>query len=223
MLLRILAFLSALALVAWLVFQISVNFLPARLPAGQAGLLSAVVSSTLVELSNENRRGQNLSALKQSPALSEAARLKAADMVLRGYFSHKDLEGNPPWHWFDKVGYEYKYAGENLALNFSESKEVMQAWLGSPAHRANILNSKYQEIGIGIAEGTYQGQKAIFIVQFFATPTKAQAVKKIPEYGRIMGSIIEAGLWPFREMLERNILEKLLGDSFGQPVIILSN
>lgn len=214
MLSRVLTFLLFLILLVWTTFKLSINILPER-------LLSAVVTSTLVELSNESRRESDLKQLKLSQMLAEAARLKAEDMAYRGYFSHTDPEGILPWFWFEQVGYDYKYAGENLAINFSESKEVMTAWLSSPAHRANILNNKYSEIGIGVAEGFYQGEKAIFIVQFFAAPTKAQAAKSTGQFNRITGAVVNAGLWSFGTGFEKDILERLLNDSFGRAPIIL--
>lgn len=98
-------------------------------------------------------------------------------MAARGYFSHDTPEGKKPWQWIDEVGYEYQYSGQNLAVNFTESKEVQEAWMNSPTHRANIVKPQYTEIGIGTAEGMYKGEKVTFVVQFFATPMKAAPVR----------------------------------------------
>ena len=185
----------------------------------------------MVDMTNEDRNINNLKQLQMNPALSQAAKLKAEDMATRGYFSHKSPDGLLPWYWFDKVGYDYEYAGENLALNFGESSEVEKAWMNSPAHKANLLHEKYSEIGIGIAEGEYQGQKTIFVVQFFASPAvasakvgssaKTSAIKTSRKYGRLASSVLEAGLLPFKGALEKKILEKSLGGSFGQPPVVL--
>jgi uncharacterized protein YkwD len=91
-------------------------------------------------------------------------------MAAKSYFAHVSPEGVKPWHWLDVAGYRYDYAGENLALNFTDSQDVADAWMRSPTHRSNLLKSAYTEIGTGVATGTYQGSEAVFIVQLYARP-----------------------------------------------------
>src|SRR3989344_546950 len=121
----------------------------------------------LIELANDDRAGINLAPLKINPVLVLAAELKAQDMALKNYFAHTSPEGLSPWYWFDKAGYNFAYAGENLAIDFSESANVNAAWMNSPGHRANILNKNFTEIGIATAKGYYQGRETIFVVQLF--------------------------------------------------------
>jgi uncharacterized protein YkwD len=102
--------------------------------------------------------------------LQAAAQEKADDMVKNGYFAHTSPLGVTPWYWFGNVGYDFSYAGENLAVNFSDSQDVTNAWMNSPEHRANILNAHYTNIGMAIATGTFQGQSAIYVVELFGTP-----------------------------------------------------
>ena len=90
-------------------------------------------------------------------------------MAEKGYFAHTSPEGVAPWHWLKQVGYEYSYAGENLAIRFSDSDKLVQAWLSSPTHRANILKENFTHIGVGVATGTYQGKETLFVAQFFAS------------------------------------------------------
>lgn len=135
-------------------------------------LLSAIYPRVLVTLTNIDRQSGSLGELATSPALEEVARMKAEDMASKGYFAHNTPEGYTPWYWFEKAGYEYEYAGENLAVNFTDSEDVEEAWMNSPTHRANIMNGKFTEIGIAMAEGEYQGRKAVFVVQSFGTPKK---------------------------------------------------
>ena len=97
-------------------------------------------------------------------------------MVLKGYFSHTSPEGLSPWHWLTEVGYQFESAGENLAVNFYDSKIVHDAWMNSPAHRENILKGKYTEIGIGMAWGQHKGREALFVVQFFGKPAEASEI-----------------------------------------------
>ena len=106
----------------------------------------------------------------ENPLLSRAARLKAQDMASRSYFAHTSPQGLTPWYWLEQVGYKYTLAGENLAVNFSKPSDITDAWLNSPAHRANILNSGYTETGTGTAWGFYKGKKTLFVVQFFGKP-----------------------------------------------------
>ena len=133
--------------------------------------LAAVVLSDVARLTNKERSENSLGSLKYNTVLAKAAQMKAEDMAKRGYFSHKDPTGLPPWKWLDQVGYNYTYAGENLGLNFIESNELIEAWMNSSLHRLNLLNKNYTEIGIGVASGIYDGKQAIFIVQFLSKST----------------------------------------------------
>ena len=137
--------------------------------------VAAVISAVLVDLANNDRAALALPELKVNPVLAAAAQAKANDMAAKSYFSHTSPEGFDSWHWFKEAGYDYQYAGENLAVNFSESSDVEKAWMSSPTHRDNIMSSKYAEIGIATAVGTYKGKTVTFAVQMFGTP-KAEGV-----------------------------------------------
>lgn len=132
--------------------------------------VAAVLPGALAMLTNEERVRQQVPSLRPDTLLSAAALLKAQDMANRGYFAHVSPEGKEPWYWLDQVGYQYDYAGENLAMNFSDSEEVTAAWMNSPSHRANIVKSEYTEVGTGVATGTYDGRKALFVAQVYANP-----------------------------------------------------
>lgn len=132
--------------------------------------LASIFPNVLVDLTNQNREEFGLRNLKQSPLLQKAAQLKAEDMASKGYFSHTSPEGITPWHWFDLVGYDFVYAGENLAVNFLDSYDINRAWMSSSKHKKNIINANFSEIGIGVASGYYKGRESIFVAQFFGTP-----------------------------------------------------
>ncbi len=132
--------------------------------------LAAVLPEVLTVLTNHSRVQNNLYPLTVNQLLIEAANRKAQDMATKGYFSHVTPDGKTPWYWLDLVGYKYSYAGENLAVNFNESDQVLNAWMQSPFHKANIIKKEYTQIGIGTAQGIYQGQSVTFVVQFFASP-----------------------------------------------------
>jgi hypothetical protein len=139
---------------------------------------AAVLASALVEQTNQNRITGELGKLTVNPLLEKAAQLKANDMAEKGYFAHNAPDGKTPWFWFREVGYDYAAAGENLAVNFTDSKDVTDAWMRSPTHRANILNGNYTEVGIATAQGTYKGKNAIFVVQEFGRPSLASQLLK---------------------------------------------
>lgn len=137
--------------------------------------LASVLPGVLTSITNEERAQNNAPQLALSDTLTRAATLKAQDMAAKGYFAHTSPEGKTPWYWFKQVGYEYAYAGENLAVNFFESKDVATAWMNSPSHRANIVKKDYTEIGIGVATGVYEGRESVFVAQLFGTPIKTSA------------------------------------------------
>jgi len=156
------------------IFAFFVGFLHVTI-IQKTDLLSAVISRTLVDLANADRSQSKVGTLIVSPTLEQVAQMKANDMAIKSYFAHTSPEGLSPWHWFKLAGYDFVYAGENLAVNFSDSAEVDKAWMNSPRHRENILNTKYTEVGIATANGVYQGRPTTFVVQMFGRPlTEAQ-------------------------------------------------
>lgn len=147
-----------------------VSIFHASLLIGNKNFLAAILPSVLVDLTNEEREDSGYGNLRINPILEAAARLKAQDMAEKGYFAHDTPDGKNPWYWFYLAGYQFSHAGENLAVNFSDSDKVVNAWMESPGHRANILNGSFTEIGIASAEGRYNGKDTIFVVQLFGKP-----------------------------------------------------
>jgi hypothetical protein len=140
----------------------------------QLNLTGAIYPAVLTDLTNQDRASLGFSNLTWSKTLEMAAEMKANDMVQNGYFAHTSPAGLTPWYWLEKAKYNFIYAGENLALDFTESADVERAWLNSPTHRANVLSTNYSEIGIMALDGNYQGRNTTFVVEFFGKP---QAVK----------------------------------------------
>lgn len=147
----------------------SLPFISALNPANN-NYLASILPAVLDDLTNQNRQSEHLAVLTVNPVLNEVAQLKANDMAAKSYFAHVSPEGKTPWYWFRQVGYKYVYAGENLAVDFSDSVDVDTAWMNSPTHRANILKDAYTEMGTGIATGTYQGHTTVFVAQEFGKP-----------------------------------------------------
>jgi hypothetical protein len=144
-------------------------------------LVGSVLPAVIVELTNEERSDSALGVLRRSSVLDRAAQLKANDMAKNSYFAHYSPDGVSPWHWFGEANYNFVHAGENLAVHFSDSEKLVDAWMESPTHRANIMNGNYSEIGIGTAEGTYEGFKTLFVVQLFGTPAAAEPIVAVKE------------------------------------------
>lgn len=138
---------------------------------------ASVAADVLVDLTNESRVALNVAPLTRSPVLDHVASLKADDMSTKEYFAHTSPEGVTPWYWFQKVGYVFLYAGENLAINFTDSKEIEDAWLNSPSHRANLLNINFKEIGLATVSGVYNNGPTIYVVQEFGTPAVPKPVE----------------------------------------------
>ncbi len=126
----------------------------------------------MTALTNTGRQAADtrLKSLTYSYTLEAAAQKKAEDMIARGYFAHQSPDGRQPWDWIKDEGYKYVYAGENLAINFSDSIDVYQAWMNSPGHRANILNPNYTEIGVATKKIYIDGRESIVVVQMFGSP-----------------------------------------------------
>ena len=139
-------------------------------PALKSAQLAAVISATLVDLTNQDRESKELSGLTVSPLLVQAAQAKANDMAANDYFAHISPSGLNSWYWFKQAGYNFSYAGENLAVDFTDSGDVNQAWLNSPTHRANIMNSHFTQIGIATSQGMFEGHQTTFVVQMFGAP-----------------------------------------------------
>lgn len=122
---------------------------------------SSVVNfeSEVVRLVNEIRVSRGLKALTHDWQLSRVARYKSQDMSDLGYFSHTSPTYGSPFEMMKSFGITYRTAGENIAKGYSTPKAVVDAWMNSPGHRANILNSSYTHIGVGyVTSGNYWTQ-----------------------------------------------------------------
>jgi len=131
-------------------------------PAPSTSTLSAY-EQKVVTLTNQERAKQGLPALKVDSALSKVARIKSQDMYNANYFSHTSPTYGSPFDMMKRFGISYRTAGENIAMGQKTPEAVVQAWMNSAGHRANILNSSYTHIGIGYVAG-----KNIWTQQFIS-------------------------------------------------------
>lgn len=110
----------------------------------------------VLKLVNEERAKQGLKSLKLSTTLTSIATVKSKDMAVNNYFSHTSPTYGSPFEMLQHFGVSYRSAGENIAAGQKNAQEVMNAWMNSSGHRANILNSSYTELGVGYyAGGSY--------------------------------------------------------------------
>jgi len=169
--------LSSLFILALLIisFQLFVSFFH-RLKPGVLGFASDIKVETIVANTNLNRNKEGLNSLQLNSTLSEAARQKANDMFSENYWAHFSPKGKSPWEFFRSVGYNYLYAGENLARDFSNSDAVVQAWMNSPSHKDNIMNAKYRDIGVAVVNGLLDGEETTLVVQLFGTTGGVAAI-----------------------------------------------
>ncbi len=169
---------SSLALLAiFLVsFQLVLNFTGKTFPQ-VLGYASNISPNDIITLTNQQRVANGLLPLSTNNVLSQAAIAKGNDMFAKDYWAHFAPDGTSPWSFFLSFGYKYRYAGENLARDFSDSSSTVTAWMNSPSHRENMLNPNYKEIGVGVVNGNLSGADTTIVVQFFGAPlTGAPAI-----------------------------------------------
>ena len=105
------------------------------------------------ELVNQMRSQNGLSPLTIDTNLSIKARIKSSDMKTNNYFSHTSPTYGSPFQMMQRLGIAYKSAGENIAKGYTTAEAVVNAWMNSASHRANILSTNYTSIGIGYVDG----------------------------------------------------------------------
>ena len=129
------------------------------------------VAGVIMATNRQRQNNGNLPALKENSRLDQSAQLKVKDMFQKQYFEHMSPDGVGPDGLANKVGYQFIVEGENLALgNFKDDAALLDAWMNSPGHRANILNNRYTEIGVAVGKGQYEGQTVWLAVQEFGKP-----------------------------------------------------
>lgn len=148
------------------------------LKPGILGYSSEITAEKVISQTNNERQQLGLAPLKYNASLSQSAAAKAEDMFTNNYWAHSSPQGKTPWDFFKSSGYQYSVAGENLAKDFYDTDGLIKAWMNSPTHRDNIVNARYQEIGIGVVNGILNGVKTTLVVQHFALPLNAPVAAK---------------------------------------------
>lgn len=160
----------ALYAVLLLLFQVVMQSVHKRAP-DVLGYATDISVSVLLSETNARRTQAGLAPLQLNESLSHAAAGKAQHMFAHNYWAHNAPDGTSPWDFILGAGYDYAYAGENLAKNFLTSAQVVDAWIASETHRDNIMKDSYTQIGFAIVNGVLLGEETTLVVQMFGTPS----------------------------------------------------
>lgn len=159
-----------LVIVSIVVVQVLYSFMASGTVLGARQQISAI---DLLAAANHERQANQLSPFGLNDKLSKAALLKAQDMFKQQYWAHTAPNGTTPWHWFGEVGYNYAYAGENLAKGFTSSGAVTAAWMASSEHKANILDKNYTQVGFAVVDGVLNARQTTLVVALYGEPVSA--------------------------------------------------
>lgn len=178
--------LSTAAVAIYLSFFVFIQIGFASIREAQPGVLgttSNITRQQIIELTNKEREENGYQELKENSQLDKAAEDKAKNMFEENYWAHNSPKGETPWVWIKNEGYEYVYAGENLARGFYNSDDVVAAWMASKeGHKENILSGNFTEIGVAAEDGILNGEKTTLVVQMFGSQTIG--VPASPEIGK---------------------------------------
>ena len=135
----------------------------------KTAFMATITPDKIIALTNDERAHASLNILTVNSQLTQAANAKAQAILSSQVFDHT-INGRRFSSWIKDTGYQYTLVGENLAIDFITSEGLMRAWMASPEHRSNILEADYTQIGVGVAEGRFDGQNTIVVAQLFGDP-----------------------------------------------------
>ncbi len=137
-----------------------------------APVSNLTIQGVLTNTNQARNINGKLPALKLNDSLNKIADIRLKDMFAKQYFEHFSPQGVGAAEVSREVGYEYILIGENIALgNFADDEMLVKAWMDSPGHRANILNTRFTEIGIAVGKGEFKEKNTWIAVQVFARPS----------------------------------------------------
>jgi uncharacterized protein YkwD len=152
------------------------------------GVAYSITEDDIISQTNDRRGKNGLLPLRKNGQLSTAAALKGQDMLAKGYWAHTSPDGKEPWYFINQAGYSYTRAGENLARDFRDTTSVVNAWMDSPGHKANLLNPNYQEIGVSVVSGPFNGYEAVIVVQMFGQPSVSSVAGALSQPQQVAAS-----------------------------------
>ncbi|OGM91062.1 hypothetical protein A3A20_00500 [Candidatus Wolfebacteria bacterium RIFCSPLOWO2_01_FULL_45_19] len=174
--------LSYRASALYFIFALSLTVVPVYMRVSELATLAnsdltSFTSRSVIDLANSARFAYGLAPLEENSKLASAAEQKIEDMFANQYFAHFSPQGKSPWDFFRASGYYYYAAGENLAIDFATAESAHVALMNSSAHRENILNTLYDEIGVAVKYGTFNGRPSIIVAQYFGKKRAVAAVQ----------------------------------------------
>ncbi|MDQ6800721.1 MAG: CAP domain-containing protein [Acidobacteriota bacterium] len=131
--------------------HVEINGRPSR-ASEPADRPATTFEAAVVDAMNRERAAHGLAPLGINSRLEAAADDRIADMLDKHYFSHVSPDGIQPWSWVDQRGYDYREVGENLALGYRSADSVVDGWMHSPGHRANVLGAHFREVGVAVSQ-----------------------------------------------------------------------
>jgi uncharacterized protein YkwD len=129
------------------------RFLSLLLLAAAPAFASDITRASVVAAMNGYRAEHHLAPLREDVRLDAAANDRMRDMEEQGYWAHESPDGRTPFAWLAPNGYQFHYAGENLACGFETTELLVSGWMESPGHRANILSPHFEDCGIAVIDG----------------------------------------------------------------------
>lgn len=184
------------------------------------GTAANISTQDLLVLTNQVRAQNNLPPLNYNDALATAAYWKGVDMFSNDYWAHIDPKtGATPWIFIQKAGYQYTYAGENLARGFGDAGSIVNAWMASPSHKANMLSPNYQDVGFSVQEGTLTGEaNTILVVQMFggkSIPPLSKAAPAAAKEPVVVGKVEAAGTNQNQQQQKQSFTQSPVVDKFS--------
>lgn len=150
----------------------SVLILVTVIVAAVSATAAEITTETVVAEMNIHRAAAGLPPLRHDDRLLRAADSRMRDMEELAYWGHIAPDGRSPFEGIRPSGYEFRYAGENLAAGFETAELLVQSWMESKGHRANILSPLYQDCGVSVIDGATTGRSVgRSVVVLFARPT----------------------------------------------------
>ena len=135
----------------------------------------------IIQLTNNVRTELGIAPLTENQTLNQAALNKAEDMLVNQYFAHVSPDNLALRHFLYALNYNFRVAGENLAIGFSDPDTIVNAWENSPTHYSNLIDPDFTEIGVAVVSGEYNGYETTLTAQYFGDPyVVAEPVIEVP-------------------------------------------
>lgn len=142
----------------WLAFLLISAPLIAQTPSSPFVPRKEITRASVLELLNDYRGLHGLAPLNEDPRLDQAANDRFRDMEEQEYYGHEGPDGRSPFSWLRPHGYDFAMAGENLASGFETAPLLVDSWMESTGHRANILSAQFEDAGIAVIDGKPNGR-----------------------------------------------------------------